>query len=186
MTATAAPSTETTTTWAIDPAHSLVEFAVKHMMFTTVKGRFTGVSGQIVTEGESPALGTVEAEIDAASIDSRDEKRDGHLRSADFLDAETHPSLSFVGSRVEPLAGDRFRVIGDLTIRDTTREVTFDATFNGRGTNPWGQEVAGYSAETTIDRGDYGLTFNAPLAGGGVLVGQEVRISIEIQAAKHA
>jgi len=178
------PGTETV--WQIDPSHSLVEFGVKHMMFTTVKGRFGGVTGRIVTEGETPVRGTVEVDIDVASVDTRDEKRDAHLRSADFFDAETYPTLRFRSRRVEPAGGDRFRLIGDLTIRDATKEVVLDATFNGRGTSPWGQEVAGYSATTTINRKDYGLGWNAALEGGGVLVGDEVTISLEVEASRQA
>lgn len=185
-TASHAADTAAATVWQIDPVHSLVEFGVKHMMFTTVKGRFTGVSGQIVTEGDDPVRGTVEVEIDAASVDTRDEKRDAHLRSGDFFDTEAFPALRFAGSRIEPLGGDTFRLVGDLTIRDVTKEIALDGTFNGRGANPWGQEVAGYSAETTINRKDFGLTWSAPLESGGVLVGDDVKITLEIQAAKQS
>ena len=186
MVATSQPQTETKTTWQIDPSHSLVEFAVKHMMFTTVKGRFTGFTGQIVTEGSDPTRGQVEVDIDAATIDTRDEKRDGHLRTEDFFGSEAHPTISFRSTRVEPGRDGKFRVIGDLTIRGVTKEVALDASFNGSGTNPWGQEVAGYSAETEINRKDYGIEWNAALEGGGVLVGDKVKISLEIEATKQA
>ena len=188
MVATSAPrvQTHTQTIWQIDPIHSLVEFGVKHMMFATVKGRFGGVAGQIVTEGDDPTRGRVEVEIDAASIDTRDERRDTHLRADDFLAQETHPTITFRSTRVEPVGGDRFRVLGDLTIRGVTKEVVLDATFNGRGTNPWGQEVAGYSATTEINRKDYGLQWNAALEGGGFLVGDNVRVTLEVEATKQA
>ncbi len=175
------------TVWEIDPSHSLVEFGVKHMMFTTVKGRFTGITGRIVTEGDDPTRGSVEVEIDADTVDTRDQRRDEHLRTGDFFETESHPNITFKSTRVEPGDGaNRFQVIGDLTIRGVTREVVLDATFNGRGTNPWGQEVAGYSAETEINRKDYGVEWNAALEGGGFLVGETVKIALEIEAAKQA
>lgn len=179
-------TTETRTVWEVDPSHSLVEFGVKHMMFATVKGRFTGFSGRIVTEGDDPTRGTVEIEIDAATVDTRDERRDEHLRSGEFFGAEEHPRLTFRSTRVEPGAAGAFRVVGDLAIRGVTREVVLDATFNGQGRNPWGQEVAGYSATTEINRKDYGLAWNAALEGGGFLVGDAVKITLEVEAAKGA
>jgi polyisoprenoid-binding protein YceI len=185
VTTTTATAANTETVWQIDPSHSAVEFGVKHMMFSTVKGRFGGVSGRIVVDGDDPATGRVEVEIEAASVDTRDGKRDAHLRSADFFDAENHPSLRFRSTRIEPVGGDRFRLVGDLTIRGVTKEVVLEATFNGRGTSPWGQEVAGYSAETAINRKDYGLTWSAPLESGGVLVGDDVKISLEIEASRQ-
>ena len=186
MVVTTAPQIQTRTVWQIDPSHSLVEFAVKHMMFTTVKGRFTGFGGQILTEGDDPMRGSVEIEIDADTVDTRDERRDQHLRTGDFFETESHPNITFRSTRVEPVDGtSRFRVIGDLTIRGVTREVVLDATFNGRGTNPWGQEGAGYSAETEINRKDYGVEWNAALEGGGFLVGETVKIALEIEASKQ-
>lgn len=173
---------QTSTIWQIDPSHSLVEFGVKHMMFTTVKGRFAGLSGQIVTDGENPALGTVEIEIDVASIDTRDEGRDEHLRSDDFFGAASYPTIAFRTTRVEPGKNGNFRVIGDLTIRDLTNEVVLDAAFNGRATTPWGYDVASYTATTEINRKDYGLTWNAALETGGVVVGETVKIHLEVEA----
>lgn len=175
--------------WELDPAHSLVEFSTKHMMITTVKGRFGGVKGEIrMNERDLPAS-TVEVEIEAASIDTRAEQRDEHLRSADFLDVESHPTLVFRSRRIagSPAeAGDRFRVIGDLTIRGETREVVLDAVFEGRGIDPWGGERASFSAETRVDRRDFGLTWNQVLEAGGVLVANEIRIQLEVQAVKAA
>jgi len=173
------------TVWKIDPSHSLVEFGVKHMMFTTVKGRFGGVSGEVVTPNGDPTHGTVAVEIEAATIDTRDERRDAHLRSGDFFDVETYPTLRFVSSGVEPQGGQRFRLIGDLMIRDVTKSVVLDATFNGSGVNLYGQQVAGYTAETTINRKEFGLTWNAALEAGGVAVSEEVKLTLEIQAAKQ-
>lgn len=176
-------------TWTIDPAHSLVEFAAKHMMITTVKGRLADVQGTITLDETRPERSRVEVEFAAASIDTRSEQRDQHLRSGDFLDVERFPTLTFRSTRVEgsPLAdGGDFRVVGDLTIRGVTREVTLDATFEGRGTDPWGAEKVSFSASTKIDRRDFGLTWNAALETGGVLVSNDIKIQLEIQAARAA
>ena len=185
MVAASEPRTRGQTVWHIDPAHSAVEFGVKHMMFTTVKGRFSGVTGQVVTEGGDPTRGAVEVEVDASTIDTRDEKRDEHLKSADFLGVEKYPTIRFESSRASGGPGDTFQLIGNLTIHGVAREVILDATHNGSGTNPWGQEVAGYSAEVEFNRKDFGLAWNATLDGGGVLVGETVKVTIEIQAAKQ-
>lgn len=177
------------TTWTLDPTHTLVEFSAKHMMITTVKGRFADVAGTIVVDPASPDRSTTEARIATASIDTGVDQRDQHLRSADFLDVEGHPEITFVSRRVEGASrepGDRFRVIGDLTIRGTTREVTLDATYEGRGTDPWGGERVSFSAETRIDRRDFGLTWNQALEAGGFLVANEIRISVEAQAVRAA
>lgn len=176
----------TTTTWTIDPAHSLVEFSVRHMMFTTVKGRFGTLEGTIVEDAADPARSAVAVTIQAASIDTRDEKRDAHLRSADFLHVDEHATLTFKSTSVEPRGADHVLVHGDLTIRGTTRPVTLDVTRTGTGTSPWGTTVAGFSAETRINRKDFGLTWNVGLEAGGVLVGDEVKITIEVEAVKQA
>jgi polyisoprenoid-binding protein YceI len=190
LTTTAEPETDTaavTTIWDIDPAHSLLEFSVKHMMFTTVKGRFKTLRGAIVCPDESaPARASVEAEIDAASIDTGDATRDAHLRGADFLDVEHYPTIVFRSTHIDRTGTqDEFRVHGDLTVRGITREVVLDTTFNGRGRNPWGKEVAGFTAETTLNRRDFGLNWNAALESGGLLVGDKVEVAIEIQAVKR-
>lgn len=171
-------------TWQIDPAHTGVEFAVKHMMISTVKGRFADVSGTIVLDEADLSGSSVEVDIDAASIDTRQDQRDEHLRSSDFFDVQNHPKITFRSRRVESEGGGRFRVIGDLTIRGVTREVVLEATDEGRGMDPWGNEKAGFTAHTVIDRQDYGLTWNTALETGGILVGNEVKISLEVQAAK--
>jgi len=174
------------TVWEIDPKHTLVEFSVRHMMFTTVKGRFTGVSGTIHCADEAdPSRASVEAEIVTASINTGDEQRDIHLRSADFLDVDNYSKIIFTSTGVEVRATDELRVVGQLTVHGITREVTLEATFNGRGKNPWGQEVAGFSAETTINRKDFGLTWNAALESGGLLVGDKLEIRIEVQAIRQ-
>ena len=185
LTTEAPPRTGTPSVWEIDAAHSLVQFAVKHMMFTTVRGRFTDIQGKIHCVDEAdPATASVEAVIAAASITTGDEQRDAHLRSADFLDVETYPAITFTSTQVERTGEDQLRIVGDLTIRDVTRSVTLETTFNGRGTNPWGREVAGFTAATRINRKDFGLTWNAALESGGFLVGDMMDILIEVQAAR--
>ncbi|HWE60456.1 MAG TPA: YceI family protein [Chloroflexota bacterium] len=174
-----------TTTWVIDPAHSLVEFSVRHMMFTTVKGRFGKIEGTIVEDNADPSRSSVNVTIEAESIDTRDDRRDTHLRSADFLHIDEHSTITFKSTRVEPKGNEHFLVHGDLTIRGATRPVTLDVTRNGTGTNPFGMTVAGFTAETKINRKDFGLVWNMGLETGGVLVGDEVKILIEVQAAKQ-
>ena len=173
------------TGWQIDPAHSQADFSVKHMMFSRVGGSFQELEGSLVLDPSSPEESSVEVEIDAASIDTGVEDRDQHLRSEDFFHVEEHPKLRFESRRVEGdfrEAGDEFRIVGDLTIRGTTREVVLDATYLGEGTDPWGGTRRGFSAGTTIDRREYGLTWNQALEAGGVLVGHEVEIELQIQA----
>jgi polyisoprenoid-binding protein YceI len=177
----------TTATWTIDASHTSVEFSAKHMMITTVKGRIADARGAIVIDEAQPARSTVEVELDAATIDTRNEQRDGHLRSGDFLDVENHPVVTFRsrevrGARLEE--GARFTVIGDLTIRGVTREVALDATYEGRGRDPWGGERVSFSAESKIDRREFGLTWNAALETGGVLVSNDIRIRLDVQAIK--
>ena len=180
MTTTVAAPT-TTTTWHIDPSHSLVELSVRHMMVSTVKGRFTSLQGRIVTVDGDPTLASVDATIDAASITTGDANRDAHLRSADFLDAEQFPSIMFTSKRIEG-SPEEFTLVGDLTLHGVTRQVNLDVTFNGQGTNPYGKTVAGFSAETRLNRKDWGLNWNVALEAGGVLVSDQIKVSIEVQA----
>ena len=178
-----------TTIWQIDPAHTTIEFAVKHMMFTTVRGRFKKFSGTIRVDEQNPDKSGVEVEIDAASIDTGEPDRDAHLRSADFLDADQHPKIVFRSKRVEGAmkkAGDRFKVAGELEIRGQALPVTLDTTFEGIGQDPWGKQRAGFSARTEIDRREWGLRWNQALEAGGVLVGHAVKIEIEAQAVKQS
>jgi polyisoprenoid-binding protein YceI len=175
------------TTWIIDPKHTLVEFAARYMTLTTVKGRFSSVSGTIRAPDIDADLGgsSVEVEIDSASLDSREAQRDAHLRSADFLDVERYPSITFTSTRLERIDGDRFRVHGALTIRDVTREVALEVTRQGQARTPTGLEVAGFTAETQIDRNDFGLKWNVALEAGGWLVADRVKILIELQAIRQ-
>jgi|SRR5829696_5819453 len=184
MSSTAAPA-GTATTWSIDPAHSHVEFAVRHLMISTVKGRFAVVRGTVQTDETDPVKGLAEIEIDADSIDTRESQRDAHLRSADFLDVETFPKITFKSTRISDASGDRFKLTGDLTIHGVTREVTLDVTSEGRGKDPWGGERAGFSATTKIKRSDYGLTWNQALETGGFVVGDDVKISLEVEMVKQ-
>lgn len=168
--------------WQIDPAHSTAEFAVKHLMISTVKGRFAGISGTITTGAEP----SVVASIDAATIDTREPKRDAHLRSADFFDVEKFPTLEFRSRRVETDRGDRFRLIGDLTLHGVTREIVLEVTGEGQAMDPWGGTRTAFSATTSLDRREFGLLWNQALEAGSVLVGNEVRITLEIQAVAQA
>ena len=182
-------TTTNTTTWQIDPAHSAVEFAVKHMMFTTVRGRFKDVKGTIAIDEQHPERSTVEVEISTASIDSGVADRDAHLRSADFLDVEHHPAITFRSRKVEGATakeGDSFKVTGDLTIRGKAVEVTLDAVYLGAGKDPWGNFKSGIEASTKIDRRDWGLVWNQALETGGILVGNDIRIELQVQALKAA
>lgn len=168
--------------WKIDPTHSSIEFSVKHMMITTVKGRFATVEGEVYRDEAGDWA--VDVRIDAASIDTRTEQRDEHLRSADFLDAATHPELTFRSRSVEgetEQPGGRVRIVGDLTIRGETREVVLDGTYDGQGTDPWGGERRSFSATTRIDRREFGLTWNQALEAGGLLVANDVTITLDVQ-----
>jgi polyisoprenoid-binding protein YceI len=173
-----------TTTWQLDPAHSLIELSTRHMMFTTVKGRFTAFGGLIRDSHDDPTESSVEVEIDAASINTGDAQRDAHLRSADFLDVEQYPSISFRSTRIEGTR-EQFRLSGDLTIRGVTRPITLEAEFGGTGKNPWGKEVAGFTATGQLNRKDFGLNWNVALETGGLLVSDTVKIALEIQAVKQ-
>lgn len=168
-------------TWKIDPSHASVEFAVKHMMISTVRGRFAEYDATIVTDESNPAASRVEASIVAASIDTREPNRDAHLKSPDFFDAEGYPKLQFVSKRVEGDVEGKFRVIGDLTIRGTTREVVLDVEYQGEGRDPYGNEKRAYTATTKVDRRDFGLLWNVALETGGLLVSNDIRITIEAQ-----
>jgi len=181
--AQSAPATGAKTTWKLDPTHTIVEFSAKHLMITTVKGRFADVEGFINIDEKTPKNSSVEATLKAASIDTRTDQPDQHLRSGDFLHAEQYPEIKFRSTRIE---GDRkeFKLTGDLTIRDVTRPVTLDVQFEGQTKDPWGSERVGFSASGKIDRRDFGLTWNQALEAGGVVVGNEIKIGIEVEAVK--
>ncbi|SRR6266545_1807517 len=180
-TAIAQPLNEVATKWQIDPFHSNVEFGVRHLMISTVKGRFGDVAGTVTIDPDDPTAVALDVTLKTASIDTRQEQRDAHLRSADFFDAEKWPVITFRGKRVEGDTDSKFRLIGDLTIRDVTREIALDVTKEGAGSDPWGNERAAFSAQTKIDRRDFGLSYNQALETGGVLVGDEIKISIDTE-----
>lgn len=184
MTTTVA-ATPARTTWTIDPAHSQVEFAVRHLMISTVRGRFAGVKGTVVADEADLGTAQVDVTIDVHSIDTREAQRDAHLKSADFFDAEKFPVLTFTSTRVTDVKGDRFKVVGDLTMHGVSREVTLDVTSEGRGKDPWGGERAGYSAVAKVNRSDFGLTWNQVLETGGIAVGDEIKISLDLEVVKQ-
>jgi polyisoprenoid-binding protein YceI len=170
-------------TYSIDASHSNVEFGVRHMMISTVKGRFADVEGTvIIPENSEPS---VEVKIRTASIDTRAEQRDGHLKSADFFDVGKYPEMRFVSTKVER-TDDGYKLTGDLTIKDVTRSVTLTVTEEGAGVDPWGNQKAAFSAMGKINRGDFGLNWNAALETGGVLVSDEVKLFIDAQLVKQA
>lgn len=183
MTTATAPRTAVST-WTIDPAHSIAEFAVKHMMVATVKGRFRTVEGTLRIDEANPQRSLITAAVDAASVDTGVEQRDEHLRSDDFFNAERFPKLAFQSTKIEQ-AGDAWKMTGDLTIRDVTRSVVFDVEFDGRGVDAWGGDRAGFSAETKISRKDFGVHWNGLIEAGGVAVGDTVRISINISVVRQ-
>lgn len=170
-------------TFTVDAQHSHLGFIATHMMFTKVRGHFTDVSGTI-TLAEEPTDSVVEVAMRTDSVTTGAEDRDGHLRSGDFFDSANYPEIRFRSTHIRHVGGPEFVVTGDLSIRDVTRTVEFDVTFEGLGTNPWGTEVAGVSARAEINREDWDLTWNAALETGGVLVGRKVVLDLEIQAAR--
>ncbi|MFP5375625.1 MAG: YceI family protein [Acidimicrobiia bacterium] len=169
-------------TYQVDPSHSVVEFVVRHLGLAKVRGRFNDFTGTIEV-GDDPAGSRVDVTIDAASIDTRDAKRDEHLRSADFLDVESHPTLEFHSTAVRR-RGEGWQVDGDLTIRGATRPVTLDLEFEGAVQDPWGMARIGCSATTEVDREEFGLTWNQALETGGFLVGKQVRIELSVEATR--
>jgi polyisoprenoid-binding protein YceI len=173
-------------TWKIDPAHSGITFAAKHMMITTVRGSLTLADGQIDFDENDPARSRVEARLDAASINTGVPSRDAHLRSADFLETERFPDIGFRSTRIEPAGRGRFRIIGELTIRDVTRPVKLDVRMEGVVPDRQGGRRAAFSASTTINREDFGLTWNVALEQGGWLVSKEIKVEIELAAVEAA
>lgn len=169
------------TNWTIDTAHSNISFSVKHMMVSKVRGSFGDYSAIVNASDLTDLSGAgVEFTIQTASIDTGNEDRDNHLRSADFFDAETFPEITFRSTRIEK-DGDDYTITGDMTIKDVTKPVTFDVEYNGKGTNPWGVNVYAFEAESKLNREDFGLTWNAALETGGVLVGKDIKIHIDLQ-----
>ena len=188
MTATMTMTTETelptTQEWSIDPAHTQVGFSVKHLMITNVKGRFSHVTGTVRLD-TAISQPEVDISIDATSITTGDPKRDAHLRSADFLHVEQHPTIQFRATRLDGNVDTKFTLDGELTIRGVTRPATLYVISEGRANDPWGNAKAGYTATTRINRKDFGLEWNVALEAGGVLVGEDVKITIETQLVRQ-
>jgi polyisoprenoid-binding protein YceI len=171
-------------TYAIDKSHSEAAFQVRHLV-TKVRGRFKDFEGAVRVDRERPEGSSIEFSIDAASVDTDVADRDTHLRSPDFFDVAKYPRITFRSSRIQPRGDDRYDVTGTLTIRGVAREVTLSVTFLGSARDPWGNERAGFELETKLDRKDYGMIYNAALDNGGLLLGDEVRIVINIQAIRQ-
>lgn len=170
------------TTWNIDTTHSAIRFSVRHLMISKVHGLFAKWSGALELDEENPANSSVKVEIDAASVDTKEEKRDAHLRSPDFFDVEKFPQLTFASTQVLVDGGKITQVIGDLTIHGVTRQVTLDVEEQGRAKDPWGGQRTAFEAKTQVNRKDYGLAWNVALETGGILVGEKIEITLEIEA----
>lgn len=172
------------TTWNFDPAHSEIGFKVRHMMFSKVRGTFKTWSGDFTFDPENFAASKTSVKIDAASIDTSNDDRDGHLRSGDFFDAENFPHLTFESTSFEGVGEGRLKVHGNLTIRGTTKPIVLDVEYHGKAVDPWGNDRVGFSATATINRKEFGLTWNQALEAGGVLVGENVEVELQVQAVK--
>ncbi len=182
LTAVTTPAIVPSGTWNIDPSHSTIGFSVKHMMIATVRGRFTAFAGTVTADEQGSAR--IDGVVQAASIDTNERQRDEHLRSADFFDAANHPEIHFASLGLIPTGADEYRVTGDLTIKGTTHQITLDATVNGAGTDPWGNERIALEASGTISRKAFGLNWNQVLEAGGVLVGDKITITLDLSTVK--
>jgi len=172
--------------WQLDKAHSSINFSVRHMMISTARGRFEEFDGTFEVNEADPTQSKIEVQIQTASINTKEPQRDGHLKSPDFFDAEKYPTLTFKSKRIEKVDDQHARLVGDLTIKDITKEVVLDVEYAGQAKSPWGTVNAGYNARTKINRKDWGLTWNVALETGGMLVGDEVTLSIELELVKQA
>jgi polyisoprenoid-binding protein YceI len=172
--------------WKIDPAHSEINFTIRHMMISNVRGRFEKFTGVVDFNEETPAASGVEVQIEAASINTREPNRDGHLRSPDFLSADQYPYLTYKSTSIEVLDQKHGLIHGELTIRNLSRPVTLEVEYSGQAKSPWGAVSAGFTAHTAINRKDWDLTWNHGLETGGVLVGDELKIDIELEIVKQA
>ena len=171
-------------TWELDTAHAEVGFSAKHMMVTTVRGRFTDVAAEVHIDEEHPEQSHVNATIQAASLATGDEQRDGHLKSPDFFDVVTYPTITFRSTRVARRKDGEFELTGDLTVRDVTRDITLKGDFAGPVTNPWGKRVVGFELDGELNREDFGLTWNVALEAGGVLVSKKMKLHIAVEVAE--
>ena len=172
--------------WEIDSSHSGIHFSVRHLVIARVRGQFGRWSGTVLAPEGDLNYATVDITIDATSIDTGVADRDTHLKSADFFDVTAHPEITFRTERVEPQGQDRFRLVGPLTMKGVTREVAFDVEAHGRAADPWGNLRAAFTARTSIDRRDFGLTWNQALETGGVVVGERVDVEVDLEAVRQA
>jgi polyisoprenoid-binding protein YceI len=172
--------------WQIDSAHSQIQFSIRHMMISNVRGRFENFTGVVEFNEQDPTRSSVDVQIEAAGINTREAQRDGHLKSPDFLNADKYPYLTFKSKRIEKTDATHGRIVGVLTIRDIAKEVVLDVEYSGQAKSPWGTTSAGFSATTKINRKEWGLTWNQALETGGVLVGDEVTVNIELEIVKQA
>ena len=173
-----------TETWQIDPVHSGIHFSIRHFVVGKVHGRFTKIGGTIQIDEANPANSKVDVQIDANSVDTNDEKRDGHLKTPEFFNTAEHPQITFKSTKVEAAGKDKFRVTGDLTLRGVKKSVTFDVEHGGNVKDPWGNNRGGFSLKTQVNRKDFGITFNQTLEGGGPALGDTIDISIDVEATK--
>jgi len=173
-------------TWELDTAHAEVGFSAKHMMVTTVRGRFTDVAAEVHIDEQHPEQSHVNATIQAASLETGDEQRDAHLKSPDFFDVEKYPVITFRSTRVRRASDGEFELAGELTVRDVTREITLKGDFAGPVTNPWGKRVVGFELDGELNREDFGLTWNVALEAGGVLVSKKIKLHIAVEVAEAA
>jgi len=189
MNAAVTATTQSTkpTQWQVDPAHSAAHFSVRHLMISNVRGEFSKLSGSVVIDPQDLTRSTVEVSMETASVNTREPQRDEHLRSADFFDVANHPAITFRSKRIAPAGPGHFKLTGDLTIRGVTNEVTFDLEGpTPEVKDPWGNVRAGVTATAKISRKDFGMTFNALIEGGGVMVGDEVSLTIEAELIQKA
>jgi polyisoprenoid-binding protein YceI len=181
-----APSTvDLTGTWDVDPAHTRLGFAARHAMVATVRGGFDVFSGTIVIDHANPAASSAEVEIDAASISTGNEQRDGHLKSPDFLDVERFPKITFRSTSAEEVDAETYKLTGDLTIKDQSHPVTLELDYQGSSPDPFGNTRAGFEGKATINRKDWGLSWNVAIEGGGILVGEKVKLELDVSAIKR-
>ena len=168
-------------TWAVDASHSHLEFSAKHMMISTVRGRFEKFDVALDLDDQDPTRAAVEVTVDVASLTTNEARRDAHLKSPDFFDAETYPTITFRGTRIEQVGAGEYKLIGDLTVKDQTRPVALTVTEEGRGQDPWGNQRLAYSATATLNRKDWGLNWNVALETGGWLVGDQIKIAVDME-----
>jgi len=175
----------TKTTWVIDPTHTEIAFKIKHLMISNVKGLFSEFSGQVLTDGEDFSTAEISFQLNPATISTGAADRDGHLKSPDFFDVENFKEITFTSGKLSAAGDDEFKLSGNLTIKGVSKPVSLDVEFGGLMTDPWGNEKAGFTINGKINRKDFGLTWNAALEAGGMLVGEEVRISCDVELLKQ-